>query len=85
MWDYLLAVAVGVVAYKIGKKGAPYYGALYLILSGVGQLFVDAPMIEIRLFLLAAFGLWFFARYNARRGTHGANRKPLDEDASTGR
>jgi len=85
MWDYLLAVAVGIIAYKISKKGAPYYGALYLILSGVGQLFVDAPMIEIRLFLLTAFGLWFFARYNTRQHTNDVNRKPLDEDRSTGR
>lgn len=80
MWDYLLAVAVSVVAYKLGKKGGIYYGPIYLILSGLAQLVVDAPMVEVRLFLLTAFALWFFARHNTRQREHRASVKRTDDD-----
>lgn len=84
MWDYLLAVAVSVVAYKLGKKGGIYYGPVYLILSGLAQLVIDAPMVEVRLFLLTAFGLWFFATHNAHQREHRASVKRMNDDRSAG-
>jgi len=75
MWDYLLAIGVGVVAYKLGKKGAFYYGGAYLILAGFAQLVVDAPMVEVRVFLLTAFALWFFARNNTSQPENSVSVK----------
>lgn len=84
MWDYLLAVAVGIIAYKFNQKGAPFYACGYLILAGISQMFVHAPMAEVRIFLLTAFGLWFFSRYKTRQSEHSVTGKHTDDDRSAG-